>query len=83
MGVSEMPEVVLGTWEGAQEEFVRCRDLRVVWSSLLAQFEATPSWDMGKGSAVLPNFAALASLLQIKGVRGNGSLKHFGIKAAA
>ena len=82
MGVSEMPEVFLGTRKGAQEEFVRFRDLRVVWSSLLAQFKATHDWEVGKVSAGLPNFAAVASLLQIKGVRGNGSLKQFGTKAA-
>lgn len=83
MGAWEMPEVVLGTWEGAQEEFVRCRDPRVVWSPLLARFEAAPSREVGKGSAGLPNFAAVASLLQIQGVQGNGSLKQFGAKAAA
>lgn len=82
MGVSEMPEVFLGTRKGAQEEFVRFRGLRVVWSSLLAQFKATHNWEVGKVSAGLPNFAAVASLLQIKGVRGNGSLKQFGTKAA-
>lgn len=77
-----MPEVVLGTREGAQEEFVRCRDPRVVWSSLLAPFGAAPGREVGKGSAGLPNFAAVASLRQMKGVRGDGSLKQFGTKAA-
>lgn len=63
MGELEMPEAVLGTWEGAREDFVRCR---VVWSCLLARFEATPGLELGKGSARLPNFTAVASLLQIK-----------------
>lgn len=83
VGAWEMPEVVWGTWEGAQEEFVRCRDPRVVWSPLLARFEAAPSWEVGKGSTGLPDFAAMVSLLQVQGVQGNGSLKQFGTKAAA
>lgn len=66
VGELEMPEVVGGTWEGAQEDFVRFRDPRVVWSCLLARFEATLGLELGKGSARLPNFTAVASLLQIK-----------------
>lgn len=66
MGELEMPEVVWGTWEGAQEDVVRVRDPRVVWSCLLARLEATLGLELGKGSARLPNFTAVASLLQIK-----------------
>lgn len=47
-----------GDMEGAQEEFVRCRGPRMVCSSLLACFEGTPVWEMGNGSAGLPDCAA-------------------------
>ena len=44
---------------------MRCRDPRVVWFCILARFKAAPCREVGKGSAGLPDFAAVASPLQM------------------